>query len=119
MELADRNALPCEHDMPPLSASEVNRLLEQVPGWFVDRQGRLSRSYRFENFKDALSFINHTANIADREQHHPDFCLQDYNLLSFMIHTYCSKGLTENDFILAAKIGRAYEQREMAAIKSK
>ena len=88
--------------MPSARASE---LLSTLDGWDL-REERLHRHFRFPDFASAMRFVDAVAEVAEREGHHPDFCLHDWNLVDVTIWTHAIGGLSENDFILAAKIDR-------------
>jgi 4a-hydroxytetrahydrobiopterin dehydratase len=88
--------------MPTLTDEEVKGLLPRVPGWIVDGQW-ITKEYKFKNFIAAIEFINKVADLAEEEGHHPDIHVF-YNRVKFAIWTHAIGGLSENDFILAAKI---------------
>src|SRR5260370_66316 len=97
-----------EPGTPPLSSHEVGQFLEQLDGWTVeDSEGhmRLSKRYKFKGFMPAVEFVNKIAPIAEAEGHHPDLML-GYGYVTVHLFTHAAGGLTENDFILAAKIDR-------------
>jgi len=99
MDLAKRK---CENGRPKLGAGQVRELLGQLSGW--DAQGdKLHKTFTFKDFVTAMEFLNRVAEIAESEQHHPDFSVH-YNKVDFTIWTHDVGGLSENDFILAAKI---------------
>ncbi len=88
--------------MPPLTPSEVERLLAQVSGW--SQSGAwITKEFRFADFVAAMKFVNRVAELAETEGHHPDIHIH-YNRVRFDIWTHAIGGLSENDFILAAKI---------------
>jgi 4a-hydroxytetrahydrobiopterin dehydratase len=104
--LAERHCVKCEPGTPPLSSHEVGHLLGQVKGWTVDEADghmRLSRTFRFKGFMPGVELANKIAPIAEAEGHHPDLLLS-YGSLTVRLWTHAAGGLTENDFILAAKI---------------
>ncbi len=100
--LRDRRCLPCEGGVPRLTATAVAALLPQVPGWEA-RDDRLHRQFRFRDFVTAMRFVNRMAEVAEAEGHHPDFTVH-YRQVDVTIWTHAIGGLSENDFILAAKI---------------
>ncbi|MCD1294041.1 hypothetical protein CUJ83_03405 [Methanocella sp. CWC-04] len=116
MTLADKKCAPCELGTPPMSRQWAEKLLNDLPGWGIDENGKLAKTYTFNNFMDAVHFLDKVAKIAEEEGHHPDMCVQNYNQLKLMSWTHASKGLTENDFIIAAKAERAFSgfQKELA-----
>ena len=102
MELAKRKCVPCEVGTSPLEGEKANELLKQISGWAL-KNGHLSKKFKFKDFKETMKFLNSVAEIAEEEGHHPDFCVH-YNRVEFEIWTHAINGLSENDFILAAKI---------------
>ncbi len=88
--------------MPRLDAAAVARLAPQVPSWAVT-DDRLRRRFLFPSFADAMRFVNAMAAVAEAENHHPDFSVH-YRQVDVEIWTHAVAGLTENDFVLAAKI---------------
>jgi 4a-hydroxytetrahydrobiopterin dehydratase len=106
MELAKKKCLPCEGGMPPLDGEGVCRLLPQVKGWKVEEGEReLRKRFKFGTFPEVIAFVNRMAALAEAEGHHPDFCVR-YDVLEVSLSTHAVRGLSENDFILAAKIDR-------------
>jgi 4a-hydroxytetrahydrobiopterin dehydratase len=101
--LENRRCVPCEGGVPRLAAAAVAALLPQVPGWEA-RDDRLHRQFRFRDFVTAMRFVNRMAEVAEAEGHHPDFTVHRYRLVDVAIWTHAIGGLSENDFILAAKI---------------
>jgi 4a-hydroxytetrahydrobiopterin dehydratase len=102
MALRDRKCVPCEGGVAPLSKTATKGLLGQVRGW-AEQHGKLRKALTFPDFREAMTFVNRVAEIAEEEGHHPDFCVH-YNRVDFTIWTHAIDGLSENDFILAAKI---------------
>ena len=104
-ELTTRQCLPCEGGIPPLSAELVKTYLAAVPQWQLTADGkRLRRGWRVKNFATAIDFFSRVARIAEEENHHPDLHLTGYRQTAIEISTHAIGGLSENDFILAAKI---------------
>ena len=104
-ELTQKKCVPCEGGVPSLDKATVERLLTQVSGWSL--QGKwISKEFKFKNFVLAMKFVDRVADIAEQEGHHPDIHIH-YNLVRFDIWTHTIDGLSENDFILAAKIDAA------------
>ncbi len=104
--LVQRHCVACKPGTPPLPRPEIDRLLEQVSGWQAeeaDGHGRLTRTIKFKGFMPGVDLINRIAPIAEAESHHPDLMLS-YGSLTIWLWTHAAGGLTENDFILAAKI---------------
>jgi 4a-hydroxytetrahydrobiopterin dehydratase len=104
--LKDRRCVPCEGGTPALDEATVARMLAEVPGWELrreDDQPRLGRRFRFRDFVAAMAFINKMAALAEAEGHHPDFAVH-YNRVDVTLWTHAVGGLSDNDFVLAAKI---------------
>jgi len=103
MELAEKHCVPCRGGVPPLEGAELERLAGQVSGWQVVNGHHLMKSFAFPDFRAALAFVNRAGAIAEQEGHHPDLYLSWGKV---DVHTWTHKidGLTESDFILAAKI---------------
>lgn len=104
--LARRHCVPCERGTPPLNAEQVAPLLAQVDGWRVEETGghdQLVKQFRFPDFVSAVGFVNEITPLAEAEQHHPDL-LVTWGRVQVQLWTHAAGGLTENDFILAAKI---------------
>jgi 4a-hydroxytetrahydrobiopterin dehydratase len=104
--LAQRHCVACGPGTPPLPKAEIDRLLEHVPEWNVqeaDGHLRLARTFQFKGFMPGVELIDRIAPIAEAESHHPDLVLS-YGSLTVWLWTHAAGGLTENDFILAAKI---------------
>lgn len=92
-----------------MNADDAARYLKEVPLW--QRRGdfkKISREFKFKNFKEAMAFVNQVAEIAETEGHHPDLHIY-YNRVNIELQTHAVNGLSENDFILAAKISAHYE----------
>ena len=104
-ELTKKRCLPCEGGIPPLTSEQLPPFLAQVPEWQVTSDGkRIRREWRVKNFTTALDFFNRVGEIAESEGHHPDLHVVGYRNVAIEIWTHAVNGLTENDFILAAKI---------------
>ena len=102
-ELAARRCIPCEGGVPPLSGAEIAAYLPQIPGWEVVENHHLVKEYRFPDFLQALAATNRVGRFAEEQGHHPDLALA-WGKLGVKIWTHTIDGLTESDFILAAKI---------------
>lgn len=109
-ELADRNCVPCRGGIPPLSRDEIRPLLEQLDGWRVVDDHHLEKSYELPDFATALELVNRIGAIAESEGHHPDLALS-WGRVGVAIWTHKIDGLTESDFILAAKCDAANRDR--------
>jgi 4a-hydroxytetrahydrobiopterin dehydratase len=103
--LADRHCVPCRGAVPALEGEALDTLLAQLPGWRVIDGKRLARTFAFPNFKAGLDFVNRAGAVAEAEGHHPDLCLA-WGRVDATIYTHTIDGLTESDFILAAKLDR-------------
>lgn len=106
-ELADRTCRPCRDGTPPLDRAEAERLLVPLQGWCLIDGKRLTKRYGFTDFRGALAFANAVGEVAESENHHPDIAL-GWGYATLDIWTHAAGGLTENDFILAAKAERLY-----------
>lgn len=102
-ELASRECVPCRGGVPPLKGDEITRLNSQLDGWEVVNEHHLRKEYKFEDFKQTLAFVNRVGDLAEQQWHHPDICL-GWGKADVTIWTHKIDGLTESDFILAAKI---------------
>jgi 4a-hydroxytetrahydrobiopterin dehydratase len=102
-ELADRQCVPCRGGVPPLTGKQISPLLAQLDGWDAIEQHHLEKSYRFKNYSEALAFVNRLSEVAENEGHHPDICF-GWGQVQVKIWTHKIDGLTESDFILAAKV---------------
>lgn len=103
--LANRRCAPCGRSTPALTAIQIDDLLKQAPAWSLTTDGkRITRSWRVKDFLTGLDFFRRIAEIAEAEDHHPDLHLAGYRNVTIEIWTHAVGGLTENDFILAAKI---------------
>jgi 4a-hydroxytetrahydrobiopterin dehydratase len=112
--LARKRCVPCDGNTPTLGPEEVTRLSAEVPGWRVEEGRRLGRAIRFKDFAGPMRLANRIATVADAEGHHPDLHVH-WGRLEIEITTHAVKGLTENDFILAAKIDQLLQSNSAAA----
>jgi len=104
MGLSQKSCEPCKGGVLPLSVTEAEKLIEDVHGWKLVNEARaIKRSYEFDNFVDALDFVNKIGELAESQQHHPDISL-GWGYVDVLIYTHKISGLHENDFILALKI---------------
>ncbi|XP_074272452.1 pterin-4-alpha-carbinolamine dehydratase 2, mitochondrial-like [Silene latifolia] len=107
-ELASKKCVPCNtKDLRPMSEELANKLITKVPEWKLVNEGeklKLSRSWKVKTFVKGLEFLQAIADVAETEGHHPDLHLVGWNNVTIEIWTHSVGGLTENDFILAAKI---------------
>lgn len=106
--LASKHCIPCRGGLPPLSGDALKPLMEQLPFWKVIEEHHLAKSFLFADFKSALDFVNRAGAVAEQEGHHPDLCIS-WGKVDVRIYTHKIRGLSESDFILAAKIDELYE----------
>lgn len=101
--LANRDCVPCRGGVPSLEGEEVSKLLTQLEGWEVVSEHHLRKEYKFKDFKETQAFVNRVGDLAEEQWHHPDICF-GWGKAEVTIWTHKIDGLTESDFILAAKI---------------
>ena len=111
--LADKKCVPCLGGTPPLTPAEIAPLLAQVDGWTVEGGKKLQKSFRFKNFVQAVEFVNALTQVAEQEGHHPDLYVR-WGEVRVYLWTHKIDGLTESDFVMAAKIDRVYADRQAA-----
>ena len=104
MELAQKKCQACEGGVPTMTEEQANNLLKQIPSWTI-KDGHVFKQFKFKNFVEAMEFVNKVAEIAEQEQHHPDINIS-YNKVIIETWTHAINGLSENDFILPAKIDK-------------
>jgi 4a-hydroxytetrahydrobiopterin dehydratase len=105
MDLTKKHCVPCEGGTPPFTEAQEDSYRLEIPTWTLDRSGihKLRNRYSFKTFPDAIKFINKVAELAEEQGHHPDITII-YNKVTFDLFTHAVGGLSENDFIMAAKI---------------
>lgn len=103
-DLSSKKCRPCEGLVAPLQPTEYEPLLTSIAGWDLKEQKLIEKEFHFRNFKEALAFINQVGEIAEKEGHHPDILLYSYKHVRVSLMTHAVQGLSENDFIVAAKI---------------
>lgn len=101
--LASRDCIPCRGGVPPLTADQIRPLISELQGWDVVDNHHLRKEYTFANFRAAQEFVNSVGALAEEQGHHPDICF-GWGRAEVTIWTHKINGLTESDFILAAKI---------------
>ena len=105
MQLSEKKCRACEGWEKPFTKSEAQEYLKQVNNWSLT-DNSIEKEFKFKDFKEALEFVNKVGDIAEEEGHHPDICLHSYKKVKITLTTHAIKGLSENDFILAAKIDK-------------
>ena len=106
-DLTTRRCKPCEGGVDPLKPAEIENLLKQLSGWMLEH-GAITKTYAFKNHYQTLAFVNAAAWISHREDHHPDMSV-GYNACRVAYKTHAIDGLSENDFICAAKLDKLFE----------
>jgi len=101
--LSAKECVPCRGGVPPLRGEEIANLLPELNGWEVVKEHHLKKKYKFSDFREALAFVNRVGALAEEQGHHPDICF-GWGSAEISIWTHKIDGLTESDFILAAKI---------------
>ena len=108
-DLINKKCIPCEGGVSPLDLSEIHKYQKKVDGWDVKPNEKkiffLEKEFKFKNFLDRQNFVNEVGNISENEGHHPDITF-GWGYAKIKITTHAIEGLTENDFILAAKIDK-------------
>jgi 4a-hydroxytetrahydrobiopterin dehydratase len=106
MSLAEKNCVPCRGGVPPLTSAEIAPLLAEVDGWSVVDNHHLEKTYKLKNFAEALDLVNRIGAVAEEQNHHPDLLLA-WGKVGVQIWTHKINGLTESDFVFAAKCDAA------------
>ena len=107
IDLAKSKCKPCEGGVSPLNAEEVGKLLKQLQGW-AHEGSVIAKTYAFKNYYQTMAFVNASAWISHREDHHPDIAV-GYNQCRVTYSTHAINGLSENDFICAAKLDALFD----------
>ena len=102
-DLTKKRCVPCEGWMPPLEDKKVKELQKSVPQWSLE-EGKLVRRFKFKDFKEAIQFVNKVADLAEDEGHHPNISIYGWNKVKLTFYTHAINGLSENDFIMVAKV---------------
>ena len=113
--LADRKCEPCRGGVPPLEGAVLRELARQLPGWRVVEGHHLERRFSFGDFGEALRFVNRVGELAEEQGHHPDVCF-GWGRVDLTVYTHVIDGLSEGDFVLAAKIDRLREEPPSPAV---
>lgn len=104
--LTQKKCIPCSGDTPTLPPEEVEKLIKELDtGWEIKDYKTISKKFKFKSFKKSMEFVNEVADIAEEEGHHPDIAI-NYSRVTITLTTHAIQGLSENDFILAAKIDK-------------
>ena len=106
-ELAKKKCTPCEGGVAPMTAQQAQAMLKSLKGWIIE-DGKLVKVYPFTNYYQTMAFVNALAWVSHREDHHPDL-LVGYNKCRVEYSTHAIDGLSENDFICAAKADTLFE----------
>jgi 4a-hydroxytetrahydrobiopterin dehydratase len=107
-ELAEKECVPCKGGTPPLKGNDLSKLGGQVGhGWQIINEQHLEREYKFANFREALAFTNKVGELAEKVGHHPDIYLA-WGKVKLTVWTHKIDGLTESDFIFAAKVNNLH-----------
>jgi 4a-hydroxytetrahydrobiopterin dehydratase len=104
-DLAERQCVPCRGGVPPLAGPEIRNLLAELQGWQVIEEHHLQKLFLFKDFRETLTFVNRVGELAEEQGHHPDICF-GWGKADVTIWTHKINGLTESDFVLAAKIDK-------------
>jgi 4a-hydroxytetrahydrobiopterin dehydratase len=104
-ELAERQCVPCRGGVPPMKGEQINEMSSQLPDWQVVNEHHLQRAYSFKDFRETLDFVDRVGELAEAQGHHPDICF-GWGKADITIWTHKIDGLTESDFVLAAKIDK-------------
>lgn len=110
-QLTSRKCAPCEGGVEPCSLGHSQQQLQALPLWKLSEDGkRISRQFQLKHFVQAMQLLNAVAEVAEQEQHHPDLHLTGYRHVGIELTTHAIDGLSENDFILAAKIDHVAQE---------
>jgi 4a-hydroxytetrahydrobiopterin dehydratase len=104
-DLSSKTCVPCRGGVPPLRGQELASFQQQVPQWRVIDEHHLTREFTFPDFKSALGFVNRVGAVAEEQGHHPDILLT-WGRVVLTLWTHKIDGLTESDFIMAAKMDK-------------
>lgn len=113
-DLASKTCVPCRGGVPPLKGKALEDLQKQVSGWSVVNEHHITKTFQFPDFRSALAFVNQVGELAEQQGHHPDILLR-WGKAEVTTWTHKIDGLTESDFILAAKVDRLYEPKAARA----
>jgi 4a-hydroxytetrahydrobiopterin dehydratase len=106
-DLASQTCVPCRGGVPPMKGRELQRILQLVPEWKAVNEHHITRAFSFPDFKQALDFVNRVGEVAEKQGHHPDINLT-WGKAEVTLWTHKIDGLTQSDFIMAAKIDQLF-----------
>jgi len=115
-DLASKTCVPCRGGVPPLKGAEIEPLRREVPGWEVVSEHHIHKVFKFPDFRQALDFVNRVGEVAEEQGHHPDIVLA-WGKVEVTLWTHKIDGLTESDFIMAAKIDQLEGARARPAVR--
>ena len=111
VNLAAKKCVPCEGGTSPFESEKIQEYLKEVEGWELEENKRIKKTFKFKTFREAIDFVNRIADLAEKENHHPDIHIK-YNRVILELTTHAIKGLSENDFIMASKIDLLHNWEE-------
>jgi 4a-hydroxytetrahydrobiopterin dehydratase len=106
-ELADKTCVPCKGGIPPMKGGELQEILKHAPRWQAVNEHHIVRTFTFPDFKQGLEFVNRVGEVAEQQGHHPDILLT-WGKAEVTLWTHKIDGLTQSDFIMAAKIDQLF-----------
>lgn len=107
-DLIKKHCVPCEGGVDPIKGEKLQYYLPAIPEWSLIDEMKIERDFSFKDFKEAMTFVNEVAKLAEEEQHHPDIFLHNWNKVKISLMTHKIKGLFDNDFIMAVKINNIF-----------
>ncbi len=116
LPLKNKKCIPCEKGGKPLENPQIDKLMQEVKGWNSVENKKIEKNLTFIDFKSALGFVNEIGDLAEYEGHHPDINLHNWNKVTITLYTHAVKGLSENDFIMAAKIDAVTQDNNIESI---
>lgn len=108
-DLLQKKCVPCEGGVAPMTVVKARALLKETPGWELDGK-KIRRTFTFKNFKATMAFVNNVADLAEAEGHHPDMGVH-WGRVDMEFWTHAIDGLSENDFIMAAKVNEIAKKK--------
>lgn len=109
-ELAEQQCVPCRGDTPVLKGEELKKFHDQLDGsWQVEEEHHLTREFEFENFTEALDYVNQVGEMSEEQGHHPEIYLT-WGQVKLKVYTHAIDGLSESDFVWAAKAGKLFRE---------